>query len=176
MTDKALEHTDHCKYLGVTLQSNLRFNNHIAHKTCKARQQIGMIKRALYWAPARARLIAYKSLCLPHLEYASCAWDPWTKKEIDQLEMVQSQAIRMISDLKGRRGITEAREELRLELLSERRQKCRIKLLLNIIAKEDAHPVLCAAYDEVIKQTEGAIHTRSQSRNEPRSISTTGNW
>jgi len=71
------------------------------------------------------------------------------------------------SDLKGRRGVTKAREELRLELLSERRQKCRIKLLLNIIGKEDAHPVLCAAYDEVIKQTEGAIHTRSQSRNEP---------
>jgi len=83
----------------------------------------------------------------------------------------------MISDLNGRRGVTEAREELRLELLSERRQKCRIKLVLNIIAKEDAHPVLCAAYDEVIKQTEGVIYTRSQSRNEPRSrsISTTGN-
>jgi len=27
------------------------------------------------------------------------------------------------SDLKGRRGVTKAREELRLELLSERRQK-----------------------------------------------------
>jgi len=48
-------------------------------------------------------------------------------------------------------------------------------MLLNIIAKEDAHPELCAAYDEIIKQTEGAIHTRSQSRNEPKSISTTGN-
>jgi len=40
MNNIALEHTDHCKYLGVTLQSNLRFNNHIAHKTCKARQQL----------------------------------------------------------------------------------------------------------------------------------------
>jgi len=52
MKNIALEHTDHCKYLGVALQSNLRFNKHIAHKTCKARQQISMIRRALYWAPA----------------------------------------------------------------------------------------------------------------------------
>jgi len=75
---------------------------------------------------------------------------------------------------KERNRSTEAREELQLELLIERCQKCRIKLLLNIIAKEDAHPIHCA-YEEVIKQTEGVIHTRSQSRNEPRSISTTGN-
>jgi len=47
MNNIALGHTDHCKYLGLTLQSNLMFNNHIAHKTCKARQQIGMIRRAL---------------------------------------------------------------------------------------------------------------------------------
>ena len=55
-----LEHTYHCKYLGVILQSDLKFTDHIADKICSARKQIGMIRRALHWALERARLIAYK--------------------------------------------------------------------------------------------------------------------
>ena len=61
-----------------------------------------MVKRALYWAPKRARLIAYKALCLPHLEYASAAWDPNCKKDGADLERMQIYAIRFITDAKGR--------------------------------------------------------------------------
>ena len=63
-----------------------------------------MVKRALYWAPKRARLIAYKALCLPHLEYASAAWDPTCKKDIADMEKLQIYAICFLTkgrDLKG---------------------------------------------------------------------------
>ena len=50
-----------------------------------ANQQLGIIKRALlYWAPTNAKLLAYKTLCLPHLEYAAAAWDSSSKKDIDR--------------------------------------------------------------------------------------------
>ena len=96
MNNEVLKHTDKCKYLGVILQTDLKFNTHIADKVGCARKQIGMIKRALYWAPEKARLIAYKSLCLPHLEYAACAWDPISAKDIETLEITQNHGIRMI--------------------------------------------------------------------------------
>ena len=33
-----------------------------------ANQQLGIIKRALCWALPNEKLLAYKTLCLPHLE------------------------------------------------------------------------------------------------------------
>ena len=178
MNNTVLEHTDHCKYLGVILQSDMKFTYHIANKICDARKQIGMmIRRALYWAPERARLIAYKSLCRPHLEYASCAWDPSSNREIEALEMVQNQGVRMISGLKGRRGVTEAKEKLQLQQLDVWRKNSRVKLLHKILSKEESHPALSASYDEIVNQPPTSVQTRRRAttRNEPRSISTTGN-
>ena len=117
-----LDHTNHCKYLGVAPQSDLKFGNHIADKILKAKKQIGMIRTALYWAPEKAKLIVFKSLCRPHLEYASCAWDPTASRDIEALEMVQKQGVRMISGLKRRKGISEAKEKLHLQRLDERRK------------------------------------------------------
>jgi len=71
-----LDPVDSTKYLGVTLQSDCKFDQRILKELLVAKRQLGMIKRALYWAPKRGKLIAYKALCLPHSEYASAAWDP----------------------------------------------------------------------------------------------------
>jgi len=40
-------------------------------------------------------LIAYKALCLPHLEYVSAAsaWDPNCRKDISGLENIQVDAV-----------------------------------------------------------------------------------
>ena len=129
-----------CKYLGVILQSDLKFTDRICDKICSARKQIWVIRRALYWAPERARLIAYKSLCLPHLEYASCARDPSTNREIKALEMVQNQDVRMIFGSKWSRGVTEAKEKLQLQQLVIRRKNTRVKLLHKILSKRGSPP------------------------------------
>ena len=59
MDNAVLEYTDRCKYSGVILQSDPKFTDHIADKIYSARKQIGMIRQAFYWAPERARMIAY---------------------------------------------------------------------------------------------------------------------
>ena len=132
MDNVVLEHTDNCKYLGVILQSVLEFSNHIADEISIARKQIGMIRRAFYWVPERARLIACMYLCLPHIEYASCAWDHFTTNEIEALRLVRSQGVRMVCVLKRRRGATKAIERLHLEQLVIRCRKCCIKLLNSV--------------------------------------------
>ena len=166
-----LEHTANIRYLGVMLQENLQFDSHIETKISNAKRQLGMVKRALHWAPQKAKLIAYKSLCLPHLEYASAVWDPTSTKATNALEMVQNQATRFISNLKGREGVTDAKEKLGLKPLQERRQSQRLSLLMRILSKEESHPALCSSYDDLMDRPSNFIQTRAQSRGLPTSIS-----
>ena len=54
----------------------MKFTTHIHSKLMAEKQQLGMIKRALYWAPTNAKLLAYKIFCLPYLDYAASALIP----------------------------------------------------------------------------------------------------
>ena len=69
---------DEIKYLGVVvMQSNLKFNKHIASKVNSAKNVFECIKYALKNdAPQSAKLLAYSSLCQLILEYADVLWDP----------------------------------------------------------------------------------------------------
>jgi len=130
-----------------------------------------MIKRALYWASKRAKLIAYKTLCLPHLKYASAAWDPSSKNHISIMENVQTDDVHFISNGKGRTDIGEEIKRLCLEPLDLKRESRRISLLLKILSKEKQHPTLSAAYDDFLDQrTISTVQTRSQASGLPRSV------
>ena len=89
-----------------------------------------MIKQALHGAPQDAKLLAYLSLCHPHVEFASSVWDPTLEYQINSIEMVQHKAIRFISNLKGRESISTAADKLKINTLKERRQGNRHSLLL----------------------------------------------
>ena len=52
--------------------------------------------------PTKVKLIAYKTLCRPRMEFAVEVWDPTANKYIQMLEMVQNKAVRFVS--KGERG------------------------------------------------------------------------
>ena len=46
-----------------------------------------MIKQALHGAPQDAKLLAYLSLCRPHVEFASSVWDPTLEYQINSIEL-----------------------------------------------------------------------------------------
>ena len=58
----------------MIIQSDVKLVHYldIRRKLITAKQLV-MINRALYWAPANAKLLAYKTLCFPKLEYAAAA-------------------------------------------------------------------------------------------------------
>ena len=88
-----------------------------------ANQQLGIIKRAFYWAPTNAKLLAYKTLCLPYLEYAAAAWDPSSKKDISDIEQLQDQAVRFVAGIKGRDGVEDAKTRLGLIPLQKKKER-----------------------------------------------------
>ena len=82
--------------LGVTIADNLSGNSHIDNSCNKASQILGLLRRNLKKCSIRTKSIAYQALARPHLEYATPAWDPHTKSNIDKLEKVQRRAARFV--------------------------------------------------------------------------------
>ena len=64
---------DHCKYLGMVPQSNLRWSKHIEAITARANSTLGMIRRDIKKVLISVKEQIYKTFIRPQLEYASCA-------------------------------------------------------------------------------------------------------
>ena len=70
MKGETLEIVSHHPYLGVELNDNLKFNDHIDTITKKS-STLGFLKRNLKYCPPKVKERAYVSLVRPKLEYAS---------------------------------------------------------------------------------------------------------
>ena len=108
-------------------------------KISKAKRQLGIIKRTLFKALEKAKLLAYIGLCRSHVEYTAAVWDPNLEYITHDIEMVQHNGVRFIFKLKGKYSIASALEGLNLETLAARREKTRNSLLLKLLANEENH-------------------------------------
>jgi hypothetical protein len=59
----------------------------------KANSTLGLLRRILGECGAAVKSRAYTSLVRPQLEYASTVWNPYTKRNINKVEMVQRRAV-----------------------------------------------------------------------------------
>ena len=74
------------KYLEVYLNHNLKWDYHIGQVTAKAARKLGFIHCNLRGAPAECKKLAYITLVLLGMGYASIIWDPHTNTNSDKLE------------------------------------------------------------------------------------------
>jgi hypothetical protein len=63
-----LEHADKAKYLGVTIQSDLKWDSHINNIKTKANKTLGLLRRNINISSTKVKEQAYKSLVRPSLE------------------------------------------------------------------------------------------------------------
>ena len=105
------------------------WDTHLNYICGKANRALGFIKRQLGKCTQEVKLKAYLTLVRPHLEYASCAWDPHCGTLIDQLEMIQRKAVRFILNKYARdESVTEMLAELKLCNLEARPKHARLCL------------------------------------------------
>ena len=91
-----LEETLCEKDLGVHVDNNLKFEEHIVLTVKKARRISGMINRAIFYKIPKIMLPLYKALVRSVIEYANTVWNPYLKKYINLIESVQRNFTKLI--------------------------------------------------------------------------------
>ena len=117
-----LEETLLEKDLGVNTDSKLKFTEHCQIKINTATKVLRYIRHTFQHLDENIFLLLYKALVRPHLEYASCIWNPNLKYNIDSIERVQRRATKMVSSIKDL-SYTDRLRKLNLETLLYRRTR-----------------------------------------------------
>ena len=130
-----LTSVDSHPYLGLHLTNSLKWNLHTKNVCSKAQRVQNVIRRNLWGCSKEIKSTAYKSLVRPILEYASSAWDPALKQNINSLERIQRQAARFCtSNFKREEGtVTKALKELEWDTLKNRRTKQRLCMMYKMV-------------------------------------------
>ena len=103
MNSKAVLRVEKEKDLGVCVNSNLSWNDHIFTITAKGNKILGLLKRTCpLLTNTTVRRTLYLTLVSSQLSYATEVWSPYTAKLISKVESVQRRATAWI--LKFKRG------------------------------------------------------------------------
>ena len=95
------------KLLGVTIDDDLNFTEHIKEICTKASKKVGVLNRLRNLIPCRAKLLLYKCFIMPHLTYCHLVWHFCKNSDYRKLERLQERALRTIY-----RSHSESYEEL----------------------------------------------------------------
>ena len=138
---------DHFKYLGITLQSNLRYDRHIQDITAKANRTLGLLRRNVRTSSPQLKECAYKALVRSQLEYASTVWSPRQRYFVDDVKKVQLYSARYIyNDYRSDSSVSTMIKNLHWDSLETRRTKSSLVMFYKMINNLAAIP-----YEHYIK-------------------------
>ena len=117
-----IEHVFDEKDLGVTLDGELRFDEHVTRKVRVANAIVGQIRRSFSYLDCNSFRRLYTAFVRPHLEYAQAVWSPHLRKQVNILENVQIRATKLVNGL-GNLDYQERLKRLKLPTLVYRRRR-----------------------------------------------------
>ena len=117
-----LEHVSVEKDLGVLIDEELIFEEHIMEKVKKANAIVGLIRRSFSYLDGRLFKKLFTTFVRPHLEYCAVVWNPHFKKHIKIIENVQVRATKLIDGF-NKLNYTERLQRLGLPTLIYRRAR-----------------------------------------------------
>ena len=117
---KEIEHVFDEKDLGVVVDSELAFAEHITEKVKKANSIIGIIRRSFSCLDKDTFVKLFTTFVRHHLEYVQVIWSLHLRKYIKMIENVQIQATKLVNGF-GKLSYSERLEKLKLPTLAFRR-------------------------------------------------------
>ena len=92
-----ISHVDACKFLGLTVDQSLTWNNHINDPSKKFSSSIGILNKVKNFLPESALLSLYNTLILSHINYGITAWRSAGVSAKNRLHILQKRALRAVS-------------------------------------------------------------------------------
>lgn len=133
---------DIIKYLGLYINSSLKWSDQITYVCKKANKTLGMLRRCLNYASPKTAILAFNTVVRPILEYASQVWSPYTQCRSDDLERIQRRAVRWafkipkfcsVSDINDKNNkfisVSDIMDKNNISTLSSRRDKLDLTFL-----------------------------------------------
>lgn len=84
------------KYLGVIIDNNLKFGEHVDYVCKKVSKKLGFFYRCGKYLSPWARRTVYNTIIMPHFNYASTILYLVNKSDIARLQLLQNRAMRII--------------------------------------------------------------------------------
>ena len=132
--DKPLDSVHSIKYLGVTINENLTWEDHIDKVCSKIRSKICILTRIKRYLPKVARITFYNAFILPIFDYCDIVWgDRGNSSLMRCLQVLQNNTARIILDLPALSSATQALSSLNWKPLSERRSHHRCIFMYKMI-------------------------------------------
>ena len=92
-----LERKDYVKYLGVPIDSNLTWKQHMLFISLKiSKSALGIISRLSDFVPTDTLLSIYRSLIQPYITYGIAVWGQAAQTNLDKLLILQKRVLRLI--------------------------------------------------------------------------------
>jgi hypothetical protein len=131
-----LQQVNSSPYLGVQVNENLTWTDHIEQLSKRANSSLGLLKRNLRFCSLACRKTAYVSLVRSLMEYSSMVWDPHHQTDIDKLETIQRRGARFVTqDYRTRTPgcVTNMLRTLDLPPLQDRRKNQRLAFFYKVV-------------------------------------------
>ena len=101
--------------------------------TTKSNNTLKFIKKNIQTNIHKIKETAYKTYVRPLLEYSATVWDPWQKKYINKIELVQHRAVRYIfNDYNFTSSVSSMLNQLALPTLEKRRKNASLSMFYKI--------------------------------------------
>ena len=94
---EVIEMKKYAKYLGVYMDSKLTWEYHIDHIKTKLVKGNAIIARLRHFVPEKVIRNLYNSYIQPHLDYGALAWGGCTQMQINKLQPIQNNSIRLMT-------------------------------------------------------------------------------
>ena len=90
-----VETVPHFKYLGMFLDSSLTFNKHVSYVRKKVYVRLRALGQLRHYISRKLALNIYKSLIIPHFDYADTCYDAMSKQNAQKLQILQNTCLRI---------------------------------------------------------------------------------
>ena len=100
MNSQILEDTRNERDLGVYIDEELKFHDHVSKAVAKASRLLGLIRATFTCLDNVTMPRLFTTMVRPHLEYGNVIWHPRFRRDSVEIEKVQRRATKLIPEIR----------------------------------------------------------------------------